>query len=268
MSSEPKVLTGMSRRKVLGLLATAPLAALAQGAAAQGLPQAGRPASFVLVHGAWHGGWCWRKLTPLLRAAGHEVFTPTLTGLGERAHLIGPGIDLDVHVEDVAAVLEYEDPHDVVLVGHSSGGMVISGVASVAGERLSQLVYLDAFLPEDGKALSDYAPVPPTRPDGWRIPVPGGIAFFGVTEPEDVAWAEPRLGDQPLATFTQPAQVSGEAHAALQRTFVHCSESPWFVEAASRARQEGFAFHDMLAAGHDAMITRPQELAEVLLGLV
>jgi pimeloyl-ACP methyl ester carboxylesterase len=107
-------------------------------------------------------------VTPLLRAAGHEVFTPTLTGLGERSHLLGPDIDLDTHVRDVAAVLEYEDLHDVVLVGHSSGGMVIAGTTAVAAERIGQLVYLDAFLPEDGKALRDYAPVPPARPDTTR----------------------------------------------------------------------------------------------------
>src|SRR5579862_6453256 len=100
-------------------------------------------ATFVLVHGAWHGGWCWRKLTPLLRAAGHEVFAPTLTGLGERAHLATPEVGLSFHVQDVVNVLVYEDLHEVVLVGHSYGGMVITGVTGQAPERLAQLVYLD-----------------------------------------------------------------------------------------------------------------------------
>src|SRR4051812_8081549 len=107
-------------------------------------------ATFVLVHGAWHGGWCWRKLTPLLRAAEHAVYTPTLTGLGERAHLGGPDVGLATHVRDVVTVLWYEDLSGVVLVGHSYGGMVIGGVADQVPERLAHLVYLDAYVPEPG----------------------------------------------------------------------------------------------------------------------
>ena len=109
-------------------------------------------ATFVLVHGAWHGGWCWSRVAPLLRGAGYPVFAPTLTGLGERLHLLTPQVDLDTHVRDITSLLDYEDLHNVILVGHSYGGMVISGVAETAGTRLAQLVYLDAFLPEDGKA--------------------------------------------------------------------------------------------------------------------
>src|ERR1051325_3898654 len=99
------------------------------------------PTTFVLVHGAWHGGWCWKKLTPLLRAAGHQVFTPTLTGLGERSHLLSPQVDLNTHIKDISLVLEFEDLQDVVLVGHSYGGMVIAGVAEQVSGRLVQLVY-------------------------------------------------------------------------------------------------------------------------------
>ncbi|MBV9253581.1 MAG: alpha/beta fold hydrolase, partial [Actinobacteria bacterium] len=115
-------------------------------------------ATFVLVHGAWHGGWCWRKLTPLLRAAGHEVFTPTLTGLGERSHLGHPDVGLATHVGDVAQVLWYEDLSNVVLVGHSYGGLVIGGVADQAPGRLKHLVYLDAFVPEHGRSMLDLGP--------------------------------------------------------------------------------------------------------------
>src|SRR5437763_6310667 len=102
-------------------------------------------ATYVLVHGAWHGGWCWQRVTPLLRAAGHEVYTPTLTGLGERAHLGTPDVGLATHVEDIVTMLEYEDLTDVVLVGHSYAGMVITGVAHAVPSRLTHLVYLDAF---------------------------------------------------------------------------------------------------------------------------
>src|SRR3954453_17747595 len=117
-----------------------------------------KSATFVLVHGAWHGGWCWQRVTPLLRAAGHEVFTPTLTGMGERSHLIHPLISLSTHIQDITAVLEYEDLHNVILIGHSYAGMVITGVAAIAETRLAHLVYLDAFLPENGMSLIDYAP--------------------------------------------------------------------------------------------------------------
>jgi pimeloyl-ACP methyl ester carboxylesterase len=130
----------------------------AEEAAPAAASQGREKPAFVLVHGAWHGGWCWKKVAPLLRAAGHDVFTPTLTGLGERVHLLASEIDLATHVDDVLGVLEYEDLTNVVLVGHSYGGMVISGVAERAGSRLARLVYLDAFLPENGKALRDYAP--------------------------------------------------------------------------------------------------------------
>jgi pimeloyl-ACP methyl ester carboxylesterase len=112
------------------------------------------------VHGAWHGGWCWEKVTPLLTAAGHRVYTPTLTGLGDRAHLARPDVNLDTHIQDVVAFLEMEDLRDVMLVGHSYAGMVISAVAERARPRLRSLVYLDAFVPENGKRMIDYIPQP------------------------------------------------------------------------------------------------------------
>ena len=114
--------------------------------------------TFVLVHPAWFGGWCWRKVSPVLRARGHEVFAPTLTGLGERAHLASQKVGLEMHVEDVANVLEYEDLRQVILVGNSSGGMVITGVADRMPERIAHLVYLDAFVPEDGQSMLDIVP--------------------------------------------------------------------------------------------------------------
>src|SRR6185312_289139 len=122
------------------------------------IPASEHSLNFVLVHGAWHGGWCWKRVSPLLRALGHEVFTPTLTGLGERQHLMSPEVGLDTHIKDVLGVLEYEDLHDVILVGHSYAGMVIAGVAEKAAERIAHLVYLDAFVPADGKSLADYQP--------------------------------------------------------------------------------------------------------------
>src|SRR4029450_13175141 len=137
--------------------------------------------TYLLVHGGWVGGWIWNRVAPILRKAGHDVFTPTLTGLGERAHLANPDIDLATHIQDVVSVLEFEDLKRVVLVGHSYGGMVITGVAERTAERLNHLVYLDAFVPRDGQSVADL--VSPELAasfeegvrlsgDGWRIPPP------------------------------------------------------------------------------------------------
>jgi pimeloyl-ACP methyl ester carboxylesterase len=227
-----------------------------------------RPATFVLVHGAWHGGWCWKKVTPLMRAAGHEVFAPTLTGLGERAHLLTPQVGLDTHIEDVAALLEYEDLAGVVLVGHSYAGMVIAGVAQRAAARLAGLVYLDAFLPEDGKAVKDYCPLAPARDDGWRVPPLGPPAAFGVMDEGDAAWMASRLGDHPLRSFTQPISLSAVEAGAVRKTYIQCSSAPFFADAGRRAREQGFRYEGLLAADHDAMITQPDALARVLLALV
>src|SRR6476619_3074890 len=160
----------------------------------------GRPATFVLVHGAWHGGWCWKKLTPLLREAGYDVFAPTLTGLGERSHLLTRDVGLDTHITDIGQVLEYEDLTNVVLVGHSYGGMVITGVADRAGDRIAQLVYLDAAHPINGEGLADVAPemMQLARSVGEVVngvevvlqPFPESGRFYGVDDDDDLAWMQ------------------------------------------------------------------------------
>ncbi|WP_210479580.1 alpha/beta fold hydrolase [Naasia sp. SYSU D00948] len=225
------------------------------------------PVTFVLVHGGWHGAWCWTRLAPILRAEGHQVFTPTLTGLGDRAHLLTPDVDLSTHVRDLTALLEYEDLRDAVLVGHSYGGMVITGAVAQSPDRVAQLIFLDAFLPEEGKALADYAPLPPASADGWRIPPPVTAAQFGVTDETDAAWVDRRLGDHPLKTFTEPLPSSTGVPQSVERSFIRSTDTPWFVEAGERARRHGFRYRELLSAGHDAMLTRPRELATVLLEL-
>jgi pimeloyl-ACP methyl ester carboxylesterase len=246
-------------------MAISPLCAVVN-AAPMAMPP--KNVTFVLVHGAWHGGWCWKKLTPLLRSAGYSVFAPTLTGLGERSHLISPTVDLTMHIADIVAVLEYEDLQNVVLVGHSYGGMVITGVAETEGPRLAQLVYLDAFLPENGKSVKDYAKLNPTRDDGWRVPVPGSAPRFGITDERDIAWMEKRLGDQPNKTFTEPIQMSSDKNHFVQRSFIQCTKAPFFSEAAARAKKDGFRSRELFAGGHDVMITKPELLAKSLLDLV
>jgi pimeloyl-ACP methyl ester carboxylesterase len=192
-------------------------------------------ATVLLIHGGWHGGWCWRWVAPRLRAAGHEVVTPTLTGLGDRAHLVGAlgdSIDLDTHVRDVVELLGYDDLDRVVAVGHSYGGMVLTGVADRAPARLAHLVYLDAFLPADGQALFDL--LRPERREalteaarqhgGGRLVPPPPPAMLGVTDEERAAWLAVRLTPQPLRTFTQPLRLTVPAPASPPRSYVHCTE--------------------------------------------
>ena len=225
---------------------------------------------FVLIHGAWHGGWCWRWLAPLLREQGHSVFTPTLSGLGDRAHQLAPDITLTTHIDDVLGLLHYEDLTQVVLVGHSYGGMVVSGVVERAQERISRAIYLDAFLPSDGEAIRDIGvpgldEIAATYGDGWRIPPATDAAGFGITDPVTAAWIDARLGDQPYGTFTEPASVSHSADDGIERSFILCSEF-LFPAHAARARERGFDVREF-RVGHNAMVTAPAELADLLLNL-
>ena len=172
-------------------------------------------ASIVLAHGAWSAGWAWKKMRPLMRAAGHEFFSPTYTGLGERAHLARPDIDLSTHIQDVLAVLEFEDLKDVTLLGHSYGGMVATGVADKAADRIARVVYIDAFAPKDGQSLFDLVgpegrgqharrarPRTATAGSCRSIPMPPDTA------PEDAAWAVPRRRPQPIKTFEQKIKLA------------------------------------------------------------
>jgi pimeloyl-ACP methyl ester carboxylesterase len=232
-------------------------------------------ATFVLVHGGWHGGWCWKEVAALLRAAGHEVWTPTLTGLGERAHLLTPAIDLALHVRDTTMMLEYEELEGVILVGHSYGGMVITGVADRARDRIARLVYLDAFVQTNGQALFDL--LRPERRaffeqqanlhgDGWRVPPPPAIAL-GLADESAARWLTAKMTPQALKTFTQPLALANPADA-IPRTFIQCSAGPMtasFVPFADRARTtQGWQYHE-LAVGHDAMLIAPGDLADLLI---
>jgi len=236
-------------------------------------------ATFVLVHGAWHGGWCWRDVAARLRRAGHDVYAPSLTGLGERAHLLSPRVDLDMHIRDVAAVLQFEDLRDVILVGHSYGGMVITGAADRAPERVGQLVYLDGALPENGEALAAIAPavVDAQRESGRVVegvevvlwPEPEGAGRrYGVTDPADLAWMQLRLTPHPWKSFTQPLRLADEAAVRrIPRTNINC------VETLSRRppERQGRAYDAdrvwEIDTGHDLMITEPRAVADMLLRL-
>ena len=220
-------------------------------------------ATFVLVHGAWNGGWYWRKLTPLLREQGHVVLTPTLTGLGERSHLFSEDIDLLTHIRDIVNVVVFEDLSDVVLVGHSYGGMVIAGVADRVPTRLAHLIYVDAFLPRNGESMVDCTV---GMTDDVVGTIPETAVEFGLLEPGDMAWIAPRLGVQPRRTFRQPIRLRESASPPYRRAFVQTSEG--FDDFARRARDDGYTIRALLEANHNPMITRPRELATLLDELV
>lgn len=227
---------------------------------------------FVLVHGSSGGSWVWQRLAPLLRSAGHDVFAPTLSGLADRAHLRDCGIDLTTHVTDIAQLLVFEDLTDAILVGNSYAGMVITGVAALAPERLKCVVYLDAYVPEDGQSAVDLWP-PERRTfarqaesDGLAQPPPP--ALFGVTDPALEAWIEARMTPHPVGTYSEPVAAGNAASQALPRVFVACTGNPpttpdVFGPSAAKARTLGWDVHE-LAAGHLAMLTAPHELAALL----
>jgi len=229
---------------------------------------------FVLVHGAWHGGWCWRRVARRLQAKGHRVLAPSLTGLGDRAHLLSPQIGLSTHIDDIVGLLTYEDLDDVVLCGHSYGGMVITGVADRVGERLRSVVYLDAFVPSDRQSTFDL--LPPDRAetfrkgaqddgDGWRIP-PVPAERFGVTDPANRAWVDRLCGPMPIRAFEEPIRLSGPL-SVRRRTFVLAGAydpSP-FQSIHERLIEDSDWTCLTLPTGHDAMVTMPQELSELLL---
>lgn len=237
---------------------------------------AGRRFTFVLIHGSHDGSWIWHKLRPLLRAAGHEVFTPTLTGLSDRSHLVGCGVNLTTHITDVANLLFYEDLSDVVLVGNSYAGMVITGVAARAPERLKLVVYLDAYLPDDGQSELDLWPAEmraaieadEAAKEGLRMPPPP--ALFGVTDPEMAQWLAARMTPQPLTTYTEPVSTGEAQSGALRHVYIHCSAgqatAPIFAPFAAKARARGWETH-ALAADHISMLTAPDEMAKLLLAV-
>lgn len=236
-------------------------------------------ATFVLVHGAWHGGWCWAKVAPMLEQAGHRVYTPTLTGLGERAHLLTKEVNLATHISDVIGLLEYEDLMDVVLVGHSYAGIVIRGAAERAFRRIKKLVYLDAVLPLSGESVlgTDSLDQPHRVAarlygDGWRIPKPrpeGANGVLGVTDKEDLEWMVERLTDHPLATFEQPLKLDNAEATAVPGAYVLCTgrKNEWFESMAKRAKSMGFQYFE-INTGHDAMISAPRDVVAVLLEIV
>jgi pimeloyl-ACP methyl ester carboxylesterase len=231
-------------------------------------------AIFVLVHGSSGGGWVWQKLAPILRASGHQVYTPTLTGLSDRAHLLNCGVNLTTHITDVANLLWYEDLSDVILVGNSYAGMVITGVAAKVPERLKLVIYLDAYVPADGQNEADLLPPPMRAAREADAAAHGGLteppppAIFGITDPALAEWVKARSTPHPWSTYAEPVPAGSARSAALRRVFIHCTVKPpttpdLFASSAAKARTSGWPVHE-LRAGHLAMLTAPRELAALL----
>ena len=239
-------------------------------------------ATFVLVHGAWHGGWCWWKVEPLLRQSGGSVYAPSLTGMGERSHLAGyidpAAINLDLHIKDVWELLESEGLEEVILVGHAYAGMVITGVAEVCPQRLDHLVYVNGVVPRDGEAMVDQldAVRGPDFTARVRAAIDNREEFlrppstveeirrrWGITDPEDQSRVLPRLRPQSVASFAQPVRLGSSEALEISRSFILSRESG-FDPVAERVRQSDWGLYQ-LDTGHDPMITKPREVAEILI---
>jgi pimeloyl-ACP methyl ester carboxylesterase len=230
--------------------------------------------TYVLVHGAWHGGWCWREVADRLRAEGHRVFTPTLTGLAERSHLALSGVSLSTHVQDVLNLLKWEGLSDVVLVGHSYGGMVVSGAAEGAEPgAIGALVFLDAFVPAHGRSLLDYTAaegreggpmVEEGLATGLVSPIPAAV--FGVNE-VDRARVDALCTPQPYATLTEKAQMTGARERVARKGYILATGwagATFPAFAAEANSRPDWAYHEV-DCGHDVMLDAPDRLAEILL---
>jgi len=228
--------------------------------------------TFVLVHGAWHGGWCWRRVADRLRRDGHAVFTPTLTGLGERSHLLRPGIDLATHVADIVNLLRWERLSDVVLCGHSYGGFVISGVAEEMPALIRSIVFLDAFLPENGDTILKLTG--PAVQDAIRAALqrndlgvpPRSAEAFGVNA-ADRQWVDDLCVPQPIGTFTSPIALSGARERIARKTYIRAKgyNNPAFDRAFAAVRSDRSWHCHQLPCGHDVMVDMPDRLTELLL---
>ncbi len=228
--------------------------------------------TFVLVHGAWHGGWCWRRVSDLLEKQGHKVFTPTLTGLGERSHLLRTGINVSTHVTDVVNVLKWEGLSDVALCGHSYGGMVVSGVAEQMGDKIASIVFLDAFVPENGDSMVELTSQ--TVRDGLKAATDRGemamaprpAAAFLVNV-KDQAWVDAMCTPHPIGTMTEKLVLTGARERIGKKTYIRAGAypNPGFDKALERVKADKSWRVYSVPCGHDVMVDMPEQLAKTLL---
>jgi pimeloyl-ACP methyl ester carboxylesterase len=236
------------------------------------LEEISMPYTFVLVHGAWHGGWCWRRVADRLRGGGHAVFTPTLTGLGERSHLLRAGIDLKTHIADVVNVMKWEGLSDVVLCGHSYGGMVVSGVAEKSAAAVGSIVFLDAFVPENGdsmaaltsQAVRDNLKIAAERGD---LGVPARAAAAFLVNEKDQGWVDAMCVPQPIGTMTEKMTLTGARERIGKKAYIRASAypNPGFDLAYARVKADPSWRTYGVPCGHDVMVDMPARLADILL---
>ena len=268
-------MTTLSRRSAL--LAAAGAGTLLQGCGSLATSASPKPRHYVLVHGAWHGAWAWSKAAPLLRAAGHTVTAPTLSGLGERAHVAAGTSGLHVHVQDITSHLMMEDLRDVVLVGHSYAGCVVSGVLGARPGRVAHAVYVDALVPMQGQSLASFVPapvqaeyeklaaqnavVPPRPPEAWG-------QLWGITDPAMVAWAMPRIRPQAARSFTETVQGDPMAENA-RRSYLKCTQNPnpLFKAIGAGIRKDSRYQYAEVDGHHDVMLLDAPRFVDALLRL-
>lgn len=232
--------------------------------------------SLVLVHGSCHGGWCWNKMIPFLKMYDHEIYTPTLTGLGERSHILYESINLSTHINDIVQVFEYQDLYDVVLVGHSYGGMVIGGVAEKIPDRIRSMVFLDAYIPQDGKSGFDLIPGLRDIYEQRRLKEEGKnwlvLSYtpeeFGVTSNDDINWMKSRLCPMPFHTHDEPLSIKEIKPKRLSRTYITCTDFGDSMFHSIKSKESAGWDYFELRRGHDSMITAPEELSRLLLKII
>ena len=236
------------------------------------MPSEATKHTFVLVHGAWHGGWCWRRVSDLLTARGHEVFAPTLTGVGERAHLLSPAIGLDTHIADIVNVFEFEGIRDAMLVGHSYGGMVVTGVAERLPGRIKSIVYLDAFVPADNQSMLDIVSEEGRKQLGETAAKSGGLsvppipaAVFNVNT-ADQAWVDSKCTVHPFKTMTDKVRTTGARERIAKKVYVRAAgySSPYFSMIYDKLNADPAWRAHSLPCGHDVMVDMPERLTEIL----
>lgn len=260
-----------TRRNAIAMLG-AGVSAAAAGLGAQAALAQAMARTYVLVHGSWHGGWCWRRVADLLERKGHKVYAPTLTGLGERSHLMSAQITLDTHITDIVNVIKWESLDNIVLVGHSYAGFVISGVAERSQPAIASIVFLDAFLPQNGERVVDLSP-PELRATSLAAaakyevgrPVPPAKAFH-VNE-NDQAWVDSKLTPQPTFVSLQPIMLTGAREKIAKKTYIRAVSYPnprfdgYFEKLKTDPAWRTFG----VDSGHDVMVDQPERLADILL---
>lgn len=230
------------------------------------------PSTFILVHGAWMGGWAWSRIKPLLEDRGHQVYSPTLTGLAERASLISKDVNLSTHVDDITRLLIAGDLQDAVLVGHSYGGMVVSGVADKMPERVKALVVLDGFVPESGKAMREYWPASIMTHLDKEASISGGVSVPPLpaqslaVEKENREWVDRQTTPQPYGTFNEVIRLTGARDAIAKKSYIRALKfrSHPFDAFVKKLESDPGWRALTIESGHVPMVDDPASLAELL----